>query len=229
MQLLFRSTQMQEMQCMLQMSPTRLLMGGHQDKLIDFNLNLCKETMSVSGYNFFLWANNLYNVLCLVRWMLEMRVAWCWGPIVGSCAPAIRWAGLICAIPTIWKWNTHWKRTVAVWATLTSRAICWSHADLVTGPKIRFASVTINAEPLSNCRHGNLAVDRFLMVYDLRMLRAVSPMQTVLDPMYLRFIPSISSRLAVVSALGQVQLLDTIALAEPKLCLLQMENPGNAI
>lgn len=57
------------------------------------------------------------------------------------------------------------------------------------------------------------------------MLRAVSPMQTILDPMYLRFIPSISSRLAVVSAMGQVQLLDTIALAEPKICLLQMDNP----
>lgn len=64
------------------------------------------------------------------------------------------------------------------------------------------------------------------MVYDLRMLRAVSPMQTVLDPFFLKFIPSISSRLAVVSVMGQIQLLDTIALVEPKLCLFQMENPG---
>lgn len=34
---------MAEMQCMLQISPTRLLLGGHQDKLIDFNLSVCKE------------------------------------------------------------------------------------------------------------------------------------------------------------------------------------------
>lgn len=67
------------------------------------------------------------------------------------------------------------------------------------------------------------------MVYDLRMLRAVSPMQTVIDPFFLKFIPSMSSRLAVVSAMGQIQLLDTIALAEPKLCLFQMENPGNVL
>lgn len=54
-------------------------------------------------------------------------------------------------------------------------------------------------------------------------------MQTVLDPFFLKFIPSVSSRLAVVSAIGQVQLLDTIALAEPRLCLLQMNNPGTKL
>jgi len=64
------------------------------------------------------------------------------------------------------------------------------------------------------------------MVYDLRMLRAVSPMQTVVDPLYLRFMPSITSQLVVVSAAGQAQLLDTIALAEPKICLLQVDCPG---
>lgn len=35
---------MNDMQCMLQISPNRLLMGGHQDKIIDFNLTRGKET-----------------------------------------------------------------------------------------------------------------------------------------------------------------------------------------
>lgn len=40
----YRSANMNDMQCMLQISPTRLLMGGHQDKIIDFNLARGKET-----------------------------------------------------------------------------------------------------------------------------------------------------------------------------------------
>lgn len=71
-----------------------------------------------------------------------------------------------------------------------------------------------------------MTVDRFLMVYDLRMMRAVTPIQTVLDPLYLRFLPSVSSRLAVVSALGHAQILDTVAFVEPRLCLMQMDSPG---
>lgn len=39
-----------DMQCMLQISPTRLLMGGHQEKIIDFNLTRGKETGLVSLY-----------------------------------------------------------------------------------------------------------------------------------------------------------------------------------
>ncbi|XP_049825022.1 PAN2-PAN3 deadenylation complex catalytic subunit PAN2 isoform X2 [Aethina tumida] len=180
------STQMQEMQCMLQMSPTRLLMGGHQDKLIDFNLNLCKETMSV----------DVGDAGCV---MLRPH------------------SRFVCAGNPLGRIDLRDPNNLKVEHTLETHSGSLSDFDVQGNLLITCG--------FSN-RHGNLAVDRFLMVYDLRMLRAVSPMQTVLDPMYLRFIPSISSRLAVVSALGQVQLLDTIALAEPKLCLLQMENPG---
>lgn len=40
---------MSDMQCMLQVSPERLLMAGHQDKMLDFNLSHCKEQELVSN------------------------------------------------------------------------------------------------------------------------------------------------------------------------------------
>ena len=46
---------------------------------------------------------------------------------------------------------------------------------------------------------GGLTVDRFLMVYDLRVLRTMTPMQVPIEPMFLRFVPTYSDRICVVS------------------------------
>lgn len=43
-----RSSNMNDMQCMLQMSPNRLVVGGHQDDIIDLDLATMTETKSVS-------------------------------------------------------------------------------------------------------------------------------------------------------------------------------------
>lgn len=49
---------------------------------------------------------------------------------------------------------------------------------------------------------NSLSCDRFLMVYDLRMMRAVTPLQVHVDPLFLRFIPTYTSRLAIISQTG---------------------------
>lgn len=49
------------------------------------------------------------------------------------------------------------------------------------------------------------------MVYDLRMMRAIMPIQMVFSPYLLRFVPAFSSRFCVVSQTGQFQLLDASA------------------
>ena len=59
---------------------------------------------------------------------------------------------------------------------------------------------------------GSLTVDRFLMVYDLRVMRAMTPMQSPIEPMFLRFVPTYSDRICVVSQveyLLQYVVLDT--------------------
>eukprot|EP00062_Callorhinchus_milii_P025362 gi/632986264/ref/XP_007910139.1/ PREDICTED: PAB-dependent poly(A)-specific ribonuclease subunit PAN2 isoform X2 [Callorhinchus milii] len=64
-------------------------------------------------------------------------------------------------------------------------------------------------------RMNGLSCDRFLMVYDLRMMRAISPLQVHIDPLFLRFIPTYTSRLAIISQSGQCQFCEPTGLASP--------------
>ncbi|CAB3984483.1 PAN2-PAN3 deadenylation complex catalytic subunit PAN2 isoform X1, partial [Paramuricea clavata] len=58
-------------------------------------------------------------------------------------------------------------------------------------------------------RQGHLSADRFLMMYDMRMLRSLAPLQTpMLEPFMLKFSSTMSSRVQVVSHSGQLQFLD---------------------
>uniref|UniRef100_A0A8D8V831 PAN2-PAN3 deadenylation complex catalytic subunit PAN2 n=1 Tax=Cacopsylla melanoneura TaxID=428564 RepID=A0A8D8V831_9HEMI len=76
----------------------------------------------------------------------------------------------------------------------------------------------------SQNRQGNITVDRLLMVYDIRMMRPVSPIDVMLEPFLLRFMPSMSPRVAVASNLGQLQFVDTVTLTEPNLSLYQISS-----
>lgn len=71
--------------------------------------------------------------------------------------------------------------------------------------------------------HGNYLVicgsssrptpDRFLMVYDLRTFRLVTPIQSHFSPSLVRFIPAFTSKFCMASSTGQFQLLDVAASA----------------
>ncbi|XP_075708229.1 PAN2-PAN3 deadenylation complex catalytic subunit PAN2 isoform X2 [Rhinoderma darwinii] len=64
-------------------------------------------------------------------------------------------------------------------------------------------------------RMNVLACDRFLKVYDLRMMRAITPLQVHIDPLFLRFVPTYTARLAIISQRGQCQFCEPTGLASP--------------
>eukprot|EP00096_Caligus_rogercresseyi_P013542 TRINITY_DN6183_c0_g1_i1.p1 TRINITY_DN6183_c0_g1~~TRINITY_DN6183_c0_g1_i1.p1 ORF type:complete len:1219 (-),score=351.45 TRINITY_DN6183_c0_g1_i1:406-4062(-) len=72
-------------------------------------------------------------------------------------------------------------------------------------------------------RHGIEQPDRFLMVYDMRILRAISPIQSMFVPYQLKFLPSMTSQIAIMSANGQVQMADTACLSTPNIAFFQVE------
>lgn len=90
----------------------------------------------------------------------------------------------------------------------------------------------MNGHHLVTCgfarRHGNLqAVDRFLMVYDLRIMRSVNPIQCLVEPCQLRFLHSIAtSKIVVMSASGQVQLVDTAEGTNASFDMFQLDTGG---
>lgn len=74
---------------------------------------------------------------------------------------------------------------------------------------------------------GTLALDRSLLVHDLRMLRPVAPIQIAIEPQLLRVLPLRCSRMAVVSPMGELQIVDTVELSKPRVCMYQINTGGS--
>ncbi|XP_014219429.1 PAN2-PAN3 deadenylation complex catalytic subunit PAN2 [Copidosoma floridanum] len=185
------SANMIDMQCLLCYSPTSILMGGHQESIIDYDLEANKEKRVVEvGEN--------------------------------GCAMLRQHTRFICAGNAFGRIEFKDPVTLKTEHGLDTHSGSLSDFD-VQGNYL----VTCG---FSNSRQG-LSVDRFLMVYDLRQMKAITPLPTLTYPLLLKFLPTYSARILVVSPLGQMQILDTIyANAQSSVtCLYQVATGGAMI
>ncbi|KAK3103914.1 hypothetical protein FSP39_022867 [Pinctada imbricata] len=155
----YRNPAMHNMQCMMRTSPSSVIVGGHQTKVIELDMEKQEEIRSVD--------------------VAEPGVA-----IFRHTSK------YICA------GDTAGKVTLYDPSTLKAEHVLDAHSGTLS-------DFDVHGHLLVTCgfssRHNSMSVDRFLMVYDMRAMRAVAPIQVIIDPMFLRFIPTYSNRLVIVS------------------------------
>ncbi|XP_064614568.1 LOW QUALITY PROTEIN: PAN2-PAN3 deadenylation complex catalytic subunit PAN2-like [Liolophura sinensis] len=185
----YSAEEMHEMQCMLQMSPTSVMMGGHQTKVIEVDLQKGQEIRQV----------DVEEPGCAIFRMSTKFL--CGG-------------------------DTSGKVTLFDPNTMIAEHVLEAHSGTLSDFDLH-GNLLVTAG-FSN-RMGSLNVDRFLMVYDLRTMRAMAPTQVIIDPMFLRFVPTFSNRLAVVSQTGQFQLVEATAMTAASMMLYQIHTHGGLI
>nr|XP_026693869.1 PAN2-PAN3 deadenylation complex catalytic subunit PAN2 isoform X1 [Ciona intestinalis] len=75
----------------------------------------------------------------------------------------------------------------------------------------------------------NWSLDRFVKVYDLRMLRSLTPIQSIVQPSFLRFMSTYTRRMLVTSQSGQFLLIEDNALVTPTTPIYQTNLIGSNI
>ena len=97
---------------------------------------------------------------------------------------------------------------------------------------VTLSDFDVHCNYLITCGFSNrhsCAPDRFLMVYDLRMMQAVAPIPMAFAPYLLKFVPAFSSRFCVISQTGKLQFFDVSSkLDTPLVDNLQLQ-PGNFV
>ncbi|CAG0884364.1 unnamed protein product [Cyprideis torosa] len=181
------SESMEEMQCLLEgaRGPTSVLMGSRKPKILEYDLEKGIEV-------------NVTKVFFPIQVELEDA---------NGCPLLQKGQRFICSGNPTGKIRLHDPSTLKVEHTFDAHTAGLSDFDTQGSLLITCGFYTT--------RHGNLSCDRHLMVYDFRMLRAGLPIQLAIDPMFLQFIPSFTSRLAVLSQAGEVQLVETSASTAP--------------
>ncbi|KAL7035611.1 hypothetical protein ACKWTF_008468 [Chironomus riparius] len=179
-----RSKNLTDALCMYSLSPTRLLLAGHQANIIDFDPTTQTEQAIVDAGD---------HGCAIIRKYDHSRFLCC-GDVRGFI-------------------SLRDPLTLHEEQRLSTHSASLNDFDVQGNYLISCGLSDLN---------GKLTVDRFLMVYDMRMLRLVSPIQVLIDPTLLRFLPSFVSRVAIVSPLGQLQLVDTVELTQPRVCMYQI-------
>ncbi|XP_012943481.1 PAN2-PAN3 deadenylation complex catalytic subunit Pan2 isoform X2 [Aplysia californica] len=112
----------------------------------------------------------------------------------------------ICGGDSTGKVTVYDSKTMRPEHTLDAHSSCLSDFD-------------IHDNLLITCGFSNrmnaLTPDRLLRVYDMRVMRAMAPIQVSMDPTFLRFVPSIPNHIVVVSQMGSFQLVETISGGPP--------------
>ncbi|CAL1534072.1 unnamed protein product [Lymnaea stagnalis] len=112
----------------------------------------------------------------------------------------------ICGGDSVGKVTVYDAKTMRAEHTLEAHSSCLSDFDIHDNLLITCG--------FSN-RMNTLTPDRLLMVYDMRVMRAMAPIQVSIDPTFLRFVPTIPNHLIVVSQMGSFQLVETITGGAP--------------
>ncbi|XP_071541540.1 PAN2-PAN3 deadenylation complex catalytic subunit PAN2 isoform X1 [Panulirus ornatus] len=184
-----QSPQLENMQCMLQLGGNfshRLLLGGHQSSMVEFDLTRLEQTR----------CHQVGEQGCVI--LRDHPRFVCHGDLTGRIV-------------------LHDPRTMRQEHSFQAHTGSLSDFD-VLGNYIATCG-------FSN-RMGQLLGDQFVMVFDLRMMKLSLPLRALVPPFLLRFVPGLSSCLAVVSPMGHWQLMDA---GQPDNAIMSMSYQVNCV